>query len=419
MSSCSWRLAATLGLRFARSRRRSGFVSFITASSIVGIAIGVMALIVGLSAMNGFERELKNRVLDVIPHAMVEGSAGVLPDFENYETELLKSEHIVGTAPFIMANALLERRNSFRAMVLKGIDPGKESHISTVGKYIESAKLDTLTPGSDYIIMGKSLAEEYGLSLGDHITLAVTNQSSDGNIGKMNRHSFEIKGYLNTGGQIDSGLLLIHIDDARRLTMFPQDAVSGIGVKTDDFYHALDLLYSQAKKIGKRYVYLSDWKLTNGHLYDDIQLIRLVIYIALFIVICVASFNIVSGLMMALNDKRSSVAILVSMGASPSFIRKIFVSMGMVNGLTGIITGLLLGYLVSNNLKSIFSVLEKVFGFKLLNKDLYFIDFIPSELHLMDFGVVSLGALFICYLSTLYPAWRAGRINPAVELMGR
>ncbi len=416
MSRCSWSLAVITGLRFARSRRRSGFVSFITASSIIGIAIGVMALIIGLSAMNGFERELKNRILSVIPEVTVNGGAGILPNYKSYASELKKSDHIKGTAPFVSVNALLERKSSFKAVLIKGVDPTAETEISSVDKFISGNGLSDLTPGANHIILGASIARANGIEVGDKITFAINAQSIGDSIGKMTHHSFVVSGFLSTSGQLDSALAYINLEDAREIANLPDGCVTGIGVKTDDFLNAQAIVYDQAKKIGRGYVYLTDWKQINGHLYDDIQLIRLVIYIALFIVICVASFNIVSGLMMALNDKRASVAILMSMGATSSFIRRIFTVMGMINGLVGIAAGLILGYLISANLSEIFSFFENILGLKLLNKDLYFIDFIPSELHLLDFIIVPLGALVISYLSTLYPAYKAAKVHPAIEL---
>lgn len=416
MSSCGWLLAIRTGVRFARSRRRSGFVSFITASSIIGIAIGVMSLIVGLSAMNGFERELQNRVLSVIPQAVVNGAEGKFSDYKAYANELSKNEHILGVAPFIQINALLERKNSFKAFMVKGVDPIYEKNVVDVDKYIDDNKLETLTPGSNNIIIGNTIAKEYGISIGDKIILAVNSQSESSGIGQMVYHPFIVSGILKTSGQLDAVFAYINLDDARSIAGMPSDTVTGLGVKTDDFLNAFSILYAEAKRINRGYIYLSDWRDLNGHLYDDIQLIRLVIYIAIFIVICVASFNIVSGLMMSLNDKRSSVAILISMGATRSFIRKVFTTMGMLNGLIGIVSGLILGFLISANLSSIFTFFEDLFGVKLLNKDLYFIDFIPSELHLLDFIVVPIGALLISYLSTLYPSYKAGKILPAIEL---
>lgn len=404
-----------IGSRFGKSNKRSGFVSFITISSMIGIAIGVIALTVGLSAMNGFEKELEARVLSVIPHGDVHASYGYLENYQEYGDLMVEDPNILAYAPYVNVNALLDRKNEFKAMVLKGILPKQETKVVSIERFIDEGALDTLKPQSNNIIIGSTIAEKFNIKKGDQINFMISVNTNSTNLSAPKVYSFTVSGFFHMSGQLDGLVSYIHMADAQKILNIGENQVEGISFKTSNFLNSNQIIVSQARKI-HRMVYVGSWMQTQGHLYSDIQLVRLVMYISLFIVICVACFNIVSSLMMILNDKRSSIAILMSMGARNKLIRKIFVTIGLMNGAIGVACGLVLGLILSLNLNAVFSVVEKILGRSILDKELYFIDFIPSEVHAMDFVIVGLVALIICYLSTLYPAFKTAKILPAVEL---
>lgn len=409
-------LAFFIGLRFSRSRRTSGFVSFSTISSMIGIAVGVMALTIGLSAMNGFEHELEDRVLSVVPQVEVTTQSGYLRNYESYMDMLKENPRIIAAAPFIRVNALLEKKNTFKSIQIKGIDPDRETSVVAIDRYITPGALDTLREKGN-IIIGSSIAEKYGISVGDSVSFLVAPRGSfsDTKIAAAGHHLFKVTGLFKMSGQLDSLTAFTGIGDAAEILKFPEDAVEGLSVRTTDFLDSQHIVLSQARTYPVA-VLVGSWMQTQGHLYRDIQMVRLIVYISLFIVIAVACFNIVSSLMMALNDKRSSIAILMTMGATRFLIARIFIVMGMINGALGVLSGLVLGFVISSNLGEIFHFIERVSGKTLLSRDLHFIDFIPSEIHGVDFFVAGAGALMICLIATLYPAYRAGRTMPAQEL---
>lgn len=415
MSRFAFSLPFFIGSRFGKSRKKSGFVSFITLSSIIGIAIGVIALTVGLSAMNGFERELEERVLSVIPHGDVHTAYGRMNDYRSYGERMTEDPHILAYAPYVNVNALLDRKNEFKAMLIKGIVPEMETKVVSVGKFVADNALDTLVPGSGNIIIGSSIAEKYQIKKGDELHFMVSVNASARKLSAPKVFTFKVSGFFHMSGQLDGMVSYIHMADAQKIFNLSDDQVDGISFKTDNFLASNQIIVKKAKEL-RQMVYVGSWMQTQGHLYSDIQLVRLVIYISLFIVICVACFNIVSSLMMILNDKKSSIAILVSMGARNKLIRHIFVTIGFINGSIGVAIGLAAGFILSWNLNAVFALIEKIMGRTILDKDLYFIDFIPSEVHLIDFLIVGAGALFICFISTLYPAFRTSGILPAVEL---
>lgn len=405
-----------VGIRFGKSRRRGGFLSFITASSIIGIAIGVAALTIGLSAMNGFAKELESRLLSVIPHGQFTGANGRLGDHEAVAKELLAMPGIAAASPFVNVNALIDKGGAFSPVRLKGIDPKSELGVVPIDKFVTAGALDKLLPGSRAVILGDSVAQKSGLKIGDSFEAIVAESSSFyDRIAAPKSVTLNVVGIFKLSGQLDGLIGFMNIEDAASVAGLPYAAVEGIEVRTDD-YLAANSIVSFALRSLDRPLYAESWMRMHGNLYRDIQLVRSVIYIAIFTVICVACFNIVSGLMMALNEKRQSVAILMSMGARRSLIRKAFVTIGMVNGLLGVFLGLVAGTLISFNLGAIFKAVETLLGISILNKDLYFIDFIPSSPQLGDFVLAGVGAIVMSLLATLYPAFRAGKVPPAIEL---
>ena len=365
-----------LGLRYSRSRRRNGFIAFISASSLIGIALGVMALILGLSAMNGFERELKDRVLSVVPQGELDAVERPLPDWPRLRDYLLAQPGVEAAAPVI--------------------------------------RLNELQPGERGVILGKTIADKLGVKVGDTLGLLLPQGGDQTGIKNPRREALTVVGLLEIGGQLDGLLGFMHLADAQAITGMGSD-VEGFSLRVSDVLKAQSITVAAAQQF-PHHVYIRSWMNSQGYLYQDIQMVRTVMYVVMLMVVAVACFNIVSTLVMAVNEKRSEIAILKTMGASPGQIRLTFVIQGMVNGVAGALIGALLGGLLSSKLTQILSVVEKLIGHRFLNPDIYFIDFLPTELHMQDLLIVTGAAILMSLVATLYPAWRASGLVPSREL---
>ncbi|MFC3912369.1 lipoprotein-releasing ABC transporter permease subunit LolE [Pseudaeromonas sharmana] len=410
-------LALFLGLRYSQARRSSGFVSFISASSVIGITLGVMALILGLSAMNGFERELHNRVLSVVPHAETTLVRGEMADWQSARQLLESSTGITAAAPLIVLNGLLENGSRMKAVQLRAVLPEAEGHVSAAGRFMSGQGLLALKPGEDGMVLGKGIADKLGAQVGDTLTLMlpdVTASGEDAGLKSPQQRRFRIVSLLEIGGQLDSLLGFIHLNDAQQALNLG-DRVQGFSLKTTDLMHAETLAFAAASRLDAP-MYVRSWKNSQGYLYQDIQLVRTVMYVVMLMVVAVACFNIVSTLVMAVNEKRSDIAILKTMGAGAWQIRLTFMIQGLVNGLAGSVLGGVLGAGLSRYLTAAIHAIEGWLGHRFLNPDIYFIDFLPSELHGSDVIIVCGSALLMSLLATLYPAWRASGLQPAREL---
>lgn len=406
--------ALYMGLRYSRTRHSSRFIRFISASSVIGIALGVIALILGLSAMNGFEREMRNRVLSVIPHAEVQVANGAMNHWQQAAETLRKQPGITGVAPLIAINGMLEAGNTMKAIQLRAVLPTAEGDISNASKYISGQGLQALQPGQYGIIVGQQIAKKLGISVGNSVTMLMPGQGNSTSFSAPMQRQFKVVGLLKLGGQLDGYLGYIHLQDAQAILGLG-DRVQGLSMEVSDVLQAKTIAYQAANQLPYR-MYLKTWMSSQGYLYQDIQMVRTVMYVVLLMVVAVACFNIVSTLVMAVNEKRSDIAIMKTMGASNLQIRLIFITQGMVNGLLGAIGGAVLGSLIAENLSAIIGVIEKIIGYKFLNPEIYFIDFLPSELHLADVAIVTSAAILMSLIATLYPAWRASKLMPAQEL---
>ncbi len=403
-----------LGLRYSRSRRRNGFIAFISASSLIGIALGVMALILGLSAMNGFERELKDRVLSVVPQGELDAVERPLPDWPRLRDYLLAQPGVEAAAPVIRLNGLLEHGSALKGVQLRAVLPELEANLSDAGKYMTGRGLRELQPGERGVILGKTIADKLGVKVGDTLGLLLPEGGDQTGIKNPRREALTVVGLLEIGGQLDGLLGFMHLADAQALTGMGSD-VEGFSLRVSDVLKAQSITVAAAQQF-PHHVYIRSWMNSQGYLYQDIQMVRTVMYVVMLMVVAVACFNIVSTLVMAVNEKRSEIAILKTMGASPGQIRLTFVIQGMVNGVAGALLGALLGGLLSSKLTQILSVVEKLIGHRFLNPDIYFIDFLPTELHMQDLLIVTGAAILMSLVATLYPAWRASGLVPSREL---
>lgn len=405
-----------IGLRFSRGRRRSGMVSLISVISTLGIALGVAVLIVGLSAMNGFERELKERVLAVVPHGEIRP---VNQPFNNWQGVLDRVEKvpgIVAAAPYIQFNGLIEHGAKLRAIQLKGVDPHSEPRVSAAPKFVQNNAWQNFKAGQQQLILGKGVADAVGVKQGDWVTVMIPNSDPEMKLLQPKRIRLQVAGILQLSGQLDHSLGMVPLADAQQYQDMGS-SVTGIDIKVNDVFAAQKLVHD-AGEVTQAYVYISSWIGTYGYMYRDIQMVRAIMYMAMVLVIGVACFNIVSTLVMAVKDKSSDIAILRTLGAKDGLIRAVFIWYGLLAGLVGSVAGVVIGVIAAFQLTNIVNFLQKLTGHQFLSGDIYFIDFLPSEVHWLDVAGVLVTALILSLLASWYPARRASRIDPARVLSG-
>lgn len=411
-----------IGIRFAKARRKGIMASFISLASFIGIALGVMVLIVGLSAMNGFERELNNRVLSVIPSAELSSAYGNITDAGKLVELLSKEPNIKGAAPVVSTQALISKDNIYRATSLKGIEPAKEEQVTLMYKFITPNALAKLKEG-DNIILGARNAKKLHAKIGDTIEVYLTKNTQElGKTSIAQGKIFKVVGLLELSGEIDGLLAFIHLDKARSLLGLDADEATEIAFGVTDNYQVEELSYKAVTHMLNEYqgrFYVKPWTSSYGYLYQDIQMVRTIMYLALIMVVGVACFNIVSSLIMDVNEKRSEIAILLSMGYSRMRVMRTFIVQGALSGALGAMVGALLGYIVASNLTRVIRTLEAIFNFEILNGDIYFIDFVPSEVYVKDVLLVGVIALILSIIASVIPSYVSSRINPAVELSGK
>ncbi|MFU0880301.1 lipoprotein-releasing ABC transporter permease subunit LolE [Kluyvera cryocrescens] len=410
-------LSLLIGLRFSRGRRRGGMVSLISVISTVGIALGVAVLILGLSAMNGFERELNNRILAVVPHGEIEA---VNQPWNNWRAVLPKVEAVKGieaAAPYINFTGLVESGSNLRAIQVKGVDPQQESKLSALPSFVQANAWANFKAGEQQVILGKGVADALKVKAGDWVSIMIPNSNPEHKLLQPKRVRLHVTGILQLSGQLDHSFAMIPMQDAQQY-LDMGDSISGIAIKVQDVFNA-NKLVRDAGEVTNNYVYIKSWIGTYGYMYRDIQMIRAIMYLAMVLVIGVACFNIVSTLVMAVKDKSSDIAVLRTLGAKDGLIRAIFVWYGLLAGLLGSVCGVVIGVLGSLYLTGIINVIEKLIGHQFLSGDIYFIDFLPSELHWLDVVYVLVTALLLSLLASWYPARRASRIDPARVLSGQ
>ncbi|HDS5479679.1 lipoprotein-releasing ABC transporter permease subunit LolE [Serratia liquefaciens] len=410
-------LSFLTALRFSRGRKRGGMVSLISVISTIGIALGVAVLIVGLSAMNGFERELKNRILAVVPHGEIEPVKQPFKDWSSILQRVEKVPGILAAAPYINFTGLMENGAQLRAVGVKGVDPQQENQLSALPKYVQGDAWANFKSGEQQVILGKGVADALGVKQGSYVTVMIPNSDPQMKLLQPKRIRLHVTGILQLSGQLDHSLAMVPLADAQQY-LDMGDSVTGIAIKVNDVF-AANKLVRDAGEVTNSYVYIKSWIGTYGYMYRDIQMIRAIMYLAMVLVIGVACFNIVSTLVMAVKDKSGDIAVLRTLGAKDGFIRAIFIWYGLLSGLVGSLSGVVVGVIASLQLTNIIKGLEKLMGHSFLSGDIYFIDFLPSELHWLDVVIVLVTALVLSLLASWYPARRASRIDPARVLSGQ
>lgn len=409
-------LSLAIGRRFSRARQRNRLVSFISLSSVIGIAIGVMVIIVGLSAMNGFERELNQRVLSVVPHAQVFGVNGPLDDWQQVKRQALQHPQVVAAAPYVEMTVLMEHGSALKPAQIRAVSPSDESAVSRIGAFIDGG-WDSLPAGQSNIVLGQGVADSLGVKVGDWLTVMIPAADASLKLRSPQRVRMQVGGLLRLGGQIDHALALMRLSDAQQL-MALDGAVTGVSLKVEPVLEARRIVREVGQTLSA-YVYMKDWTSEFGYLYRDIHLVRSIMYLVMVLVIGVACFNVVSTLMMSVKDRAADIAILRTMGAGDTLIRRIFVWYGLFAGALGSLIGSVLGVLLASNLTHLIQWIEQVVGHRFLSGDVYFINFLPSELRVSDVVVVSLTAMLLSLLAAWYPARRACQLQPAAVLSAK
>lgn len=410
-------LSLLMALRFSRGRRRGGMVSLISVISTIGIALGVAVLIVGLSAMNGFERELQNRILAVVPHGEIEPVKQPFSGWPEILQRVEKVPGIVAAAPYINFTGLMENGAQLRAVQVKGVDPAQEKQLSALPSYVQGDAWANFKSGEQQVILGKGVAEALGVKQGSYVTVMIPNSDPEMKLLQPKRIRLHVTGILQLSGQLDHSMAMVPLADAQQY-LDMGDSVTGIAIKVNDVF-AANKLVRDAGEVADATVYIKSWIGTYGFMYRDIQMIRAIMYLAMVLVIGVACFNIVSTLVMAVKDKSGDIAVLRTLGAKDGFIRAIFVWYGLLAGLVGSLSGVVVGVIASLQLTNIIKGIEKLMGHSFLSGDIYFIDFLPSELHWLDVAIVLGTAIVLSLLASWYPARRASRIDPARVLSGQ
>jgi lipoprotein-releasing system permease protein len=404
-----------VGSRYVRSKSRNGFISLISTISISGIAIAVAVLIVVLSVVNGFERELRERLLAMSAHATIEDPVGTLANWKNHAADAVANSRVVGAAPYVDGQALLVAGLQLSGAEIRGIDPKMENVVSGIGTVMTAGSLEELQQGSFNIVLGQELAEVLQVRVGDRITVTLADGivTPAGVVPRTKR--FTLSGIYRVGMyEFDRRLAFVNLGDAQRLYRLGE-GVSGIRLSVRDIYDASAIVREVAIDGGGG-VLVSDWTRRHVNFFRSIQITKSILFVILLMVIAVAAFNIVSTLVMVVKDKQSDIAILRTVGASPAGILRIFIVQGSIIGVIGTVVGLLIGVLFTVNLENIVTFMESAFGIKFLAADVYFISDLPADLRWPDVAKICSIALVLALLSTLYPAWRGARTQPAEAL---
>ncbi|CAM8640308.1 LolE ABC-type transport system, involved in lipoprotein release, permease component [Comamonadaceae bacterium] len=408
----------TIGWRYTRAgraTRRNGFISFISGVSMLGIALGVAALIIVLSVMNGFQKEVRDRMLGVVSHIEVYAADGqALPNVATTLAQAKENPQVIGAAPFIAAQALIARGEDMKGAIVRGIDPALEPEVSDFAAGAQQQALNQLVPGEFGVVLGGELARSLGVRVGDKVTLVapsgqVTPAGVVPRLKQMN-----VVGTFDSGHyEYDSALVLVHWEDAARI--FRLEGPSGVRLKLKDLHQAREVADQLARSLSGDLV-LRDWTRQNRSWFAAVQVEKRMMFIILTLIVAVAAFNLVSTLVMTVTDKRADIAILRTLGASPGSIMGIFVVQGAMVGVIGTLAGLLLGLGVAFNIDVIVPALEQALGASFLPKDIYLISRMPSEPQQSDILPITVISLLMAFVATLYPSWRASRVNPAEAL---
>lgn len=406
-------LPFTIGLRYTGAKRRNHFISFISAISMAGLTLGVAVLILVLSVMNGFDRELRERILGMVPHAALYSDGG-LENWQALAEQVGNKPGIAGVAPFVSIQGMMSYKGRVQGVMVNGVLPEWEEQVSILPNFITSGDFYSLKAGEYHIILGDLLARKLGVVLGDKITLIMPEASLTpaGLMPRLKR--FTVSGVFSVGAELDASFAYIHMTDAAKLARLG-DKAQGLRLKTDDLFKAPKIAWDLMFELDEN-VRSSNWTRTHGNLFQAIKMEKTMIGLLLLIIVAVAAFNIVSTLVMVVTDKQGDIAILRTLGMSPGAIMQVFMVQGFVIGIVGILVGTMLGVLMALTVTDFIAWVEKILDVQFLNANVYFISYLPSQLLMSDVLMVTFSGLLMSFLATLYPAYRASKVQPAEAL---
>jgi lipoprotein-releasing system permease protein len=404
-----------IGLRYTRAKRRNHFISFISLISMLGVALGVAALIVVLSVMNGFQKELRGRILAVVSHVQILGGAGDLADWPRIAGQAATHPEVKAAAPFVQAQGMLSYNQTVRGVLVRGVLPEMEDKVADFRPHMKSGSFDALQADSFSIVLGSELARALGVFVGDRVTL-IAPQGVVTPAGVVPRlKTFNVVGIFEVGMfEYDNGLALVAMADAQKLYRM-EERVSGVRLKLNDLFQAPRVAHELAGRIDVD-AYLSDWTRSHANFFRAVQIEKNMMFIILSLIVAVAAFNIVSTLVMAVTDKQSDIAILRTLGASPGSIMVVFMVQGALIGTIGLAAGVAGGVALALNIDVVVPLIERLLGTQFLSKEIYYINQLPSDLQWNDVTGVTVIAFVLALLATVYPSWRASRVNPAEAL---
>lgn len=410
-----------IGWRYQRGKQKNRLVSLISIFSTMGIMLGVAVLIIGLSAMNGFQRELDKRILAVVPHAEITGHSyaddlTLLNNWQDLAEKLENNPDITALAPYVTFTALVESGNRLKVAQIRGVDKFYQDQVSALGQFILDDAWQHFDK-QDGIVLGAAIARDLGVKAGDWVSLLISQADEADKLSQPQRYRIQVSGILRLDGQLDHAYALIPLKLAQRYLGYGEKQVNGVELSLKNPF-AVDKLDLSALYHYSQPLFIQNWTTKYGYMYRDVSLIRTVMYIAMVLVIGVACFNIISTLMMAVKDKQGDIAVLRTLGANSRLIKNIFLWYGLLSGMKGCIYGIILGCLTALNLTTIIQLFERLIGIKILSDGVYFIDFLPSELHWLDVVLVFICAVLLSLLASIYPAMKAAKLQPARVLSG-
>ncbi|MBW5415003.1 lipoprotein-releasing ABC transporter permease subunit [Pseudomonas sp. MAG002Y] len=407
-------LSLFIGLRYTRAKRRKSFISFFSLVSMIGLTLGVLAMILVLSVMNGFQREMRTRILGMVPHATINAEQP-FSDWKSVADKAVQQPHVLAAVPYTQLQGMLSQRGRMQPLLVDGIDPELEPKVSIIGDRMVQGQLDNLRAGEFGIVIGEITAHRFQLGMGDKVTVIVPEvTSAAGNITPRMRR-FTVVGIFKVGAELDGSLGLINVADAAPLKGWEPGLVQSVRLAFDDLFKAPQYSRQVANAMGPGYQ-SQDWTSTQGSLFQAMNMEKTMIGLLLLLIVAVAAFNIIATLIMVVADKKADIAILRTLGATPRQIMFVFMVQGTVIGVIGTLVGGVLGVIAALNVSQWISALERIVGHKIFGSDMYFISNLPSELQLEDVALICCAALCMSFLATLYPAWRASRTEPAEAL---
>jgi len=407
-------LSIFIGTRYTRAKRRNHFISFISMTSMIGLALGVLAMIVVLSVMNGFQKEMSSRILGMVPHAVISG-VKPLDDWQPAATASLKDPQVIAAVPFTEMDGMLSYKGSMQPIQINGVDPALESKVSIVTQHIVQGRLQDLKPGEFGVVIGEITARRFRLNVGDKLTLIVPEISSapGGITPRLQR--LTVVGVFKVGAELDGSMALVNVADAAVIQRWQPNQVQGVRLALADLYAAPQVSSAIVAGLGADYK-ADDWTHTQGSLFSAMKMEKTMIGLLLLMIVAVAAFNIIATLIMVVNDKGADIAILRTLGATPRQIMTIFMVQGTVIGIVGTVIGGVLGVIAAINVSQIVGWVERVTGQHIFTSDVYFISNLPSQLEGSDVVLICSAGFILSFLATIYPAYRAAQIQPAHAL---